>query len=68
MQERRIVILGAGFGGLAAALEFERLQSHLPSTEVVLLDQHNYHLFMPLLYQVGTGGIEPGNICFPLRP
>jgi len=67
MQERRIVILGAGFGGLAAALEFERLQTHLPGMEVVLLDQHNYHLFMPLLYQVGTGGIEPGNICFPLR-
>lgn len=65
---KRVVIVGAGFAGLAAAREFERLLAgNLSDTEVVMLDRNNYHLFMPLLYQVGSGGIEPGNICFPMR-
>lgn len=58
----RVVIIGGGFAGLAAAkgLENEDLQ-------VVLLDKHNYHTFQPLLYQVATGGLEPDSIAFPLR-
>ncbi|CAL2093782.1 NADH dehydrogenase [Tenacibaculum sp. 190524A05c] len=58
----RVVIIGGGFAGLAAAkgLENEELQ-------VVLLDKHNYHTFQPLLYQVATGGLEPDSIAFPLR-
>ncbi|MDO8473746.1 MAG: NAD(P)/FAD-dependent oxidoreductase [Dehalococcoidia bacterium] len=66
-EKKRVVIVGAGFAGLAAAREFERLSRHLRNTEVVMLDRNNYHLFMPLLYQVGSGGIDPGNICFPMR-
>ena len=58
----RVVIIGGGFAGLAAArgLEEQELQ-------VVLLDKHNYHTFQPLLYQVATGGLEPDSIAFPLR-
>jgi NADH dehydrogenase len=58
----RVVIIGGGFAGLAAAkgLEKEELQ-------VVLIDKHNYHTFQPLLYQVATGGLEPDSIAFPLR-
>ncbi len=58
----RIVIIGGGFAGLAAAkgLENQELQ-------VVLIDKHNYHTFQPLLYQVATGGLEPDSIAFPLR-
>ncbi len=58
----RVVIIGGGFAGLAAAkgLENEDLQ-------VVLIDKHNYHTFQPLLYQVATGGLEPDSIAFPLR-
>src|SRR5512147_3127523 len=63
----RIAIIGAGFGGLFAVLEFEKLQRFFPSSEVLLIDRNNYHMFVPLLYHVGTGGIEPGNICFPIR-
>ncbi len=58
----RVVIIGGGFAGLAAArgLEDQDLQ-------VVLIDKHNYHTFQPLLYQVATGGLEPDSIAFPLR-
>ena len=58
----RVVIIGGGFAGLAAAkgLEEQELQ-------VVLIDKHNYHTFQPLLYQVATGGLEPDSIAFPLR-
>lgn len=66
-KKNRIVIIGAGFGGLAAAREFEHIGRYAPGAEVLMLDKNNYHLFTPLLYQVGSGGIEPGNICFPMR-
>jgi NADH dehydrogenase len=59
---KRVVIAGAGFGGL-------RLARHLANHEfqVVLLDKNNYHSFQPLFYQVATAGIEPSAISFPLR-
>ncbi len=63
----KIVILGAGFGGFAAAMELERLAGTLRGAEVTLLDRNNYQLFVPLLYHVATGGIEPGAICVPVR-
>src|SRR2546428_4160258 len=58
----RVVIVGAGFGGLACA---RKLDSE--PVDVVLLDQHNYHLFTPLLYQWATGLLNPSDIAYPLR-
>ncbi len=58
----RVVIIGAGFGGLNAA-------KHLKGApvDVVVVDRHNYHLFQPLLYQVATGGLSPADIASPIR-
>src|SRR5260370_42051577 len=58
----RVVIVGAGFGGLRAA----RTLRHAP-IDVVLIDRHNYHLFQPLLYQVATSGLSPEHIAMPAR-
>jgi NADH dehydrogenase/putative oxidoreductase len=57
-----IVIVGAGFGGMACAegLRYERAR-------VTLIDRQNYSLFQPLLYQVATGGLSPGDIATPIR-
>jgi len=56
------VIIGGGFGGLYTAKALGKAPC-----EVVLIDKRNFHLFQPLLYQVATGGISPGNIAAPLR-
>src|SRR3982750_1957506 len=58
----RVVIVGGGFGGLYAA---KSLRSS--DFEVTLVDQRNFHLFQPLLYQVATGELSPGDVAFPLR-
>lgn len=58
----RVVIIGAGFGGLALAKKLRN-----KNLQVVLLDKHNYHNFQPLLYQVATGGLEAGSIAYPIR-
>jgi NADH dehydrogenase len=58
----RIVILGAGFGGLETA----RALSRAP-VEITLIDRHNHHLFQPLLYQVATAALSPGDIAWPVR-
>ena len=58
----RIVILGAGFGGLFAARALARV-----AADVTLVDRHNYHLFQPLLYQVATAGLPPSDIAWPIR-
>jgi NADH dehydrogenase len=57
-----VVVVGAGFGGLRAA----RALSRAP-VKVILIDQHNYHLFQPLLYQVATAGLSPTDIAHPVR-
>ena len=57
-----VVILGGGFGGLAAAKVLKR-----HPVRVTLLDRRNYHLFQPLLYQVATATLSPGDIASPLR-
>jgi NADH dehydrogenase len=57
-----IVIIGGGFGGLNAARVFKRAP-----VRVTLLDRHNYHLFQPLLYQVATASLSPGDIASPIR-
>jgi len=58
----RVVIVGAGFGGLACAREL----CHTP-VSVTLIDRHNYHLFQPLLYQVATTALAAGDIAMPIR-
>jgi NADH:ubiquinone reductase (H+-translocating) len=63
MTERhRVVIIGAGLGGLRAA----RALTSAP-VDATLIDRRNYHLFQPLLYQVATGSLSPGQIAAPLR-
>src|SRR5258708_8892352 len=61
-QKHRVVILGGGFAGLNAAQKLARVP-----VEVTLIDRRNFHLFQPLLYQVATGSLSPGEICAPLR-
>src|SRR5579859_264619 len=58
----RVVIIGAGFGGMACAAKLRHLPVH-----VTLIDRHNYHLFQPLLYQVATAGLSPSDIASPIR-
>lgn len=58
----RVVIIGAGFGGLYAAQALKN-----KAVDVVLIDRQNYHLFTPLLYQVATCGLEPEQIAYPVR-
>src|ERR1039457_1372278 len=58
----RVVIVGGGFGGLYAA----RRLGGAP-VSLTLIDQRNFHLFQPLLYQVATGALSPGEIASPLR-
>ena len=58
----RVVIVGAGFGGMACALKLRHLPVHL-----TLIDRQNYHLFQPLLYQVATAGLAPADIASPIR-
>jgi putative oxidoreductase len=58
----RVVIVGAGFGGLACAAKL----AHQP-VQITLVDRHNYHLFQPLLYQVATAALGQGDIASPTR-
>jgi NADH dehydrogenase len=58
----RVAIVGGGFGGLRAAKGLARAP-----VQVTLVDRRNFHLFQPLLYQVATGGLSPGEIASPLR-
>lgn len=60
--KHRIVILGGGFGGLVAAQTLKRADA-----QITLIDKRNFHLFQPLLYQVATGSLSPGEIAAPLR-
>jgi NADH:ubiquinone reductase (H+-translocating) len=61
-RRHRVVILGGGFGGLNAAQKLKRAP-----VDVTLIDRRNFHLFQPLLYQVATGSLSPGEIAAPLR-
>jgi NADH dehydrogenase len=58
----KIVIIGAGFGGITIAKSLKN-----NPVEVLLIDQHNYHNFQPLMYQIATGGLEPDSIAYPVR-
>lgn len=60
--QKRIVIVGGGFGGLQLARKLLKLDY-----QIVLIDKNNYHQFQPLFYQVATAGLEPSTISFPFR-
>jgi len=62
VQRPRVVIIGAGFGGLSAAKSLAKAPF-----DVALIDRYNYHMFQPLLYQVATAALSPGDIAFPIR-
>ena len=58
----RVVIVGGGFGGLAAAQALRKAP-----VDVTIIDQRNHHLFQPLLYQVATAALSPADIAAPIR-
>lgn len=62
METPHVIIVGGGFGGLYAARALARAP-----VRVTLLDRRNHHLFQPLLYQVATAGLSPGDIASPIR-
>ena len=61
MNKPKVVILGGGFGGLAAARALHKL------TDVTVVDRHNFQTFLPLLYQVSTAGLAADHVAYPIR-
>ncbi|MDZ7717896.1 MAG: FAD-dependent oxidoreductase [Balneolaceae bacterium] len=59
---KTVVIIGGGFGGIAAAKSLRK-----STYNVILIDKKNHHLFQPLLYQVATAALSPGDIAMPIR-
>jgi NADH dehydrogenase len=57
-----VVVVGGGFGGLATAKELANKE-----VRVTIIDKHNFHTFLPLLYQVATAGLEPADVAYPIR-
>jgi NADH dehydrogenase/putative oxidoreductase len=57
-----IVVVGAGFGGLACVAKLKNLP-----VRITLIDRHNYHLFQPLLYQIATAALSPADVATPIR-
>ena len=62
MARPKVIIVGAGFGGLFAARALGRA-----AADVTVIDRHNYHLFQPLLYQVAVAALPPSDIAWPAR-
>ncbi|HET6528315.1 MAG TPA: NAD(P)/FAD-dependent oxidoreductase [Balneolaceae bacterium] len=62
MPRKHVVIIGGGFGGISAAKKLKKVD-----VDVTLIDKHNHHLFQPLLYQVATAAMSPGDIALPIR-
>jgi NADH dehydrogenase len=61
-RRHQVVVIGGGFGGLQAVTHLRRAQ-----VDITLVDRRNFHLFQPLTYQVATGALSPGEVCYPLR-
>lgn len=62
MEKKKVVIIGAGFGGLSAAKILKNTE-----LDVIIVDKTNHHLFQPLLYQVATAALSPADIAIPIR-
>lgn len=62
MEKKKLVIVGGGFGGLTLAKKLKNAD-----IDIILIDRTNYHLFQPLLYQVATAALSPGDIAAPIR-
>src|SRR5207248_2959398 len=62
MERPRVVVVGAGFGGIGAASRLRRLP-----VDVTIVDRRNHHVFQPLLYQVATAGLNPADIAQAVR-
>ena len=67
LERHRIIIVGGGFAGLYAALEFEKILPSRPDLEVTLVNQENFFLFTPMLHEVAAGDLDPNNIVNPIR-
>jgi len=65
--KKRVLILGAGAAGIGAALELKKVSAGAPGLEVILVDQWDYHLLLPFVWQVVSGSVEPSHISFPLH-
>src|SRR3989338_1861471 len=66
-EKKRIVILGAGFGGVYTYKQFHKVFHHDKNVDLVMVSRTNYFLFTPLLHEVATGSIDPENIIEPIR-
>jgi len=67
MTAQRVVVLGAGFGGLYAARALERQLRTEARVAILLLDARNFHLFSPMLHEVASGSVEPRHVVWPIR-
>ncbi len=67
-REKKIVIVGGGFGGIFTAIYLDKLlRRRSLSADILLLDRNNYHLFTPLLHEVAGGAVEPRHVVYPIR-
>ena len=62
MANTKLIIIGGGFGGLNTALALRKAE-----IDILLIDKTNHHVFQPLLYQVASAALSPGNIASPIR-
>src|SRR5260370_35930293 len=67
MKKTRIVILGGGFAGLSAAMYLDKTLARRADAEVILINRENFILFTPMLHEVASGDLYPGDIVNPLR-
>jgi NADH dehydrogenase len=65
--KKRVLILGAGAAGIGAALELKKASAGASGLEVTLVDQRDYHLLLPFVWQVVSGSVQPSHISFPLH-
>src|SRR5215469_13590573 len=67
-QPKRIVIVGGGFSGVYTAVHLEKFTRHDPSVQITLISRDNYFLMSPLLFEAGSGILEPRHAVNPIRP